>query len=89
MALILGIDIGTTSTIGILIDDEGRTLALAQRPVDLCSERPGWAEEDPGQWWDNTCAIVHELLATAGGRSARTIVLSPRLIVRESSMRRP
>jgi xylulokinase len=72
MALILGIDIGTTSTIGILIDDEGRTLALAQRPVDLHSERPGWAEEDPGQWWDNTCAIIPELLAK-GGRNAGEI----------------
>jgi xylulokinase len=66
MALILGIDIGTTSTIGILIDDEGRTLALAQRPVDLHSERPGWAEEDPRQWWDNSCAVVVELLAKTG-----------------------
>jgi xylulokinase len=70
MALILGIDIGTTSTIGILIDDEGRTLALAQRPVDLSSERPGWAEEDPEQWWDNTCAIVGELLAKTGRSAA-------------------
>jgi xylulokinase len=66
MALILGIDIGTTSTIGILIDDEGRTLGLAQRPVDLHSERPGWAEEDPQQWWDNSCAVVGELLAKTG-----------------------
>jgi xylulokinase len=66
MALILGIDIGTTSTIGILIDDEGRTLRLAQRPVELFSERPGWAEEDPQQWWDNSCAVVGELLAKSG-----------------------
>jgi xylulokinase len=66
MPLILGIDIGTTSTIGILIDDEGHTLALAQRPVDLYSERPGWAEEDPRQWWDNSCAVVGELLAKTG-----------------------
>jgi xylulokinase len=72
MALMLGIDIGTTSTIGILIDNEGRTLALAQRPVDLHSERPGWAEENPEQWWRNTCAIVPELLAKAG-RSAGDI----------------
>jgi xylulokinase len=72
MALILGIDIGTTSTTGILIDGEGCTLALAQRPVDLYSDRPGWAEEDPRQWWDNTCAIVDELLAKAG-RSAGDI----------------
>jgi len=33
--------------------------------------------------------VAAELLATAGDRSARTIVLSPQLIVRESSMRRP
>jgi xylulokinase len=72
MALMLGIDIGTTSTIGILIDNEGRTLALAERPVDLHSERPGWAEEDPAQWWDNTCAIVPEILAKAS-RSAGDI----------------
>ena len=51
MALTIGIDIGTTSTIGILIDTEGSTLALAERPTELFSERPGWAEEDPEQWW--------------------------------------
>jgi xylulokinase len=70
MALTLGIDVGTTSTVGILIDGEGRTLALAQRPVELYSERPGWAEEDPGQWWDNTCALTGELLAKAGRNAA-------------------
>ena len=72
MPLTLGIDIGTTSTIGILIDDDGRTLALAQRPVDLHSDRPGWAEEDPAQWWDNCCAVIPEILANAG-RNARDI----------------
>ncbi len=66
MALTLGIDIGTTSTIGILIDSDGHTLALAQRPVDLHSDRPGWAEEDPEQWWHNSCAVIPELLAKAG-----------------------
>jgi xylulokinase len=70
MALILGIDIGTTSTIGILIDSEGHTLALAQRPVDLHSDRPGWAEEEPSQWWDNCCALVPEILAKAGRRAS-------------------
>lgn len=72
MALTLGIDIGTTSTIGILIDDEGRALALAQRPVELHSDRPGWAEENPAQWWENCCAVIPEILANAG-RNARDI----------------
>src|SRR4029077_7150924 len=42
MPILLGIDIGTTSTIGILIDTEGRTLATASRPSDLRSLRANW-----------------------------------------------
>jgi xylulokinase len=72
MALTIGIDIGTTSTIGILIDTEGRTLALASRPTDLHSEHPGWAEEDPEQWWRNACAVTRELLQRSG-RQGRDI----------------
>jgi len=66
MAITLGIDIGTTSTIGILIGAEGRILATASRPVELRSPKPGWAEEDPEAWWANCCAIIPELLREAG-----------------------
>jgi xylulokinase len=62
----LGLDIGTTSTIGILIDAEGGTLATAQRPSELVSRHANWAEEDPALWWSNCCALVGELLKTAG-----------------------
>lgn len=67
MALTIGLDIGTTSTIGILIDTDGRTLALATRPTELFSAHPGWAEEDPEQWWANACAVTRELLPAADG----------------------
>lgn len=62
MPALLGIDIGTTSTIGILIDAEGQTLATASRPADLVSPEANWAEEDPAQWWSNTQAVIAELL---------------------------
>ena len=62
----LGLDIGTTSTIGILIDAEGGTLATALRPSALISRHANWAEEDPALWWSNCCALVGELLKTAG-----------------------
>jgi xylulokinase len=68
MALTIGIDVGTTSTIGILIDTDGRTLALASRPTDLHSDHPGWAEEDPEQWWRNACEVTQELLQRSGRR---------------------
>jgi xylulokinase len=66
LSCVLGLDIGTTSTIGILIRLPGTTLGVASRPVELCAEKPGWAEEDPAQWWANVGEIVRELLAQAG-----------------------
>ena len=66
MSLLLGLDIGTTSTIGILTDPEGGTLATESRPSELVSRYPNWAEEDPSRWWSNVCAVVPELLAGSG-----------------------
>ncbi|MDQ0564149.1 xylulokinase [Rhizobium mesoamericanum] len=66
MSITLGLDIGTTSTIGILIELPNRVLGLSSRPSTLHSPRHGWAEEDPAQWWANVCEIARELIATSG-----------------------
>ncbi len=63
MMYVIGLDIGTTSTIGILIELPTRIAALASRPVALHAPHPGWAEEDPAQWWENVCSITRELLS--------------------------
>jgi xylulokinase len=70
MRCVLGLDIGTTSTIGVLIALPDQTLGLASRPVALNSQHVGWAEEDPEQWWANVGEIVRELLRTSGISSA-------------------
>jgi xylulokinase len=72
MALLLGIDIGTTSTIGILIDSDGEALALADRSTQLFSELPGWAEEDPEQWWRNTGTVIAPCCASRAASEARS-----------------
>ncbi|MGJ7036786.1 xylulokinase [Shinella sp. BE166] len=71
MTVFLGLDIGTTSTIGILVDTAGNILSLASRPVTLYSEKPGWAEEETEQWWQNCCAIIPDLLAQSGIEATR------------------
>jgi xylulokinase len=63
MALFLGLDLGTTSTIGILIDDVGGILGVVSRPVTLYSQYANWAEEDTEEWWRNAGEIVRELVA--------------------------
>lgn len=64
--IFLGLDIGTTSTAGILIDAAGATLAQAERQSELVSRHANWAEEDPALWWSNCCALVGELMKAAG-----------------------
>ncbi len=71
MTLILGLDIGTTSTIGLLLELPDRILAVASRDVTLNAPKAGWAEEDPAEWWANVCDLVPELLAASGRDAAQ------------------
>jgi xylulokinase len=61
MSILLGIDIGTTATKAILLDSERGVLSEKQRSTQLYSPEPGWAEEQPSDWWKNICDISQEL----------------------------
>jgi xylulokinase len=63
--VLLGIDIGTTSTKVVLTDTLGHILAEVSRPADLHSRQATWAEEDPEQWWQNVCALIPQVLQRA------------------------
>lgn len=64
MTLLLGIDIGTSSSKGVLTDADGRIVAQAVREHRTSSPRPGWAEHDAHQvWWRDFTEIAAELLA--------------------------
>ncbi|MBX3141139.1 MAG: FGGY-family carbohydrate kinase [Trueperaceae bacterium] len=63
---IIGIDIGTTNTKGVLASTTGELIAVASREATLYSPEPTWAEGDALQWWANTKSILAELMAGAG-----------------------
>jgi xylulokinase len=64
--LLLGVDVGTSSTKGVLARPDGRVVATAERPHDLSLPRPGWAEHDAeGVWWADFVSICEELLPQA------------------------
>jgi xylulokinase len=63
MSVLLGIDVGTTGTKALLLDSEKGVVAEAERPNQLHSINPGWAEEDTDEWWTNVCATTRELVA--------------------------
>jgi xylulokinase len=71
--LVLGIDVGTTSTKVVLADPTAGVLAQASEPVALSSAHPGWAEADPAQWWANLATLVPAVLAAASGATGRPV----------------
>ncbi len=64
--LLLGIDLGTQSVRVALLDLEGRVVALAAAPQAMDVARPGWAAQDPDDWWAATVAGIRQVLAEAG-----------------------
>lgn len=67
MALLLGIDIGTSSTKGVLVTPEGKIVAAEQVSHTISLPRPGWAEVDAETvWWVEVQQICRRLSAHAG-----------------------
>lgn len=66
--LLLGIDIGTSGSKGVLARPDGTIVARTETPHQLSLPRPGWAEHDAETiWWADTLKICHELTAIADG----------------------
>ena len=49
---LIGLDIGTSGAKCILVDDKGAVLASSTQEYPLSTPKPGWAEQDPQDWWD-------------------------------------
>lgn len=62
---VLAVDIGTTSVKAAVVDD-GRIVEVAESPVDLFHPQPGWAEQDPEQWWAAVVGAVRSLSGIDG-----------------------
>jgi len=66
MAYLMGIDIGTSGTKALLMDDEGRIVASVTEEYPMYTPRPQWAEQDPEDWWQAAIKAVRQVLDGAG-----------------------
>jgi len=66
--LLLGIDIGTSSIKVAVVDIKSqKKIATAQYPeqeTEILVHQPGWAEQDPTNWWHNTQQAILKLIAS-------------------------
>jgi xylulokinase len=67
MTYLLGIDIGTSSAKTIVLDAEsGQALGQADKEYPINQPQPGYAEQDPEDWWQAAIYTVRSAIAEAG-----------------------
>jgi xylulokinase len=75
--VLIGIDIGTSSSKGVLVSGQGRVLARASRNHETSTPHPGWVEHDAETvWWADFLAIARELVAAADGAELTGLAVS-------------
>lgn len=65
MAFLLGIDVSTTATKALLIDESGTVAAVASNEHSLQTPQPLWSEQDPAEWWDAAQKSIRQALNQA------------------------
>ena len=66
MTQLVGLDVGTTGVKALALSPTGDVLGRAEESYDLSTPQPGWAEQDPEDWW----RAAERALAALGGEPA-------------------
>src|SRR5919112_3370325 len=64
MAASIGLDVGTTGVKALAVSETGEVLGSCEEEYPLSTPRPGWAEQDPEDWWRATERALERLGAS-------------------------
>jgi xylulokinase len=70
---VLGLDLGTSQVKALLCAPDGSVLGQGTAGYQVSTPRAGWAETNPGHWWQATCTAVR---AAAGPAPAEVAGLA-------------
>jgi xylulokinase len=71
----LGVDVSTTSSKALLIDQSGKVVGSASTAHTLQTPKPLWSEQDPQEWWQATAKSIQAALKQAGGVSGQVTAI--------------
>lgn len=75
--MLLGLDIGTGGSRAVLVDQRGKlTASAAVEHVAFRSPHPGWAEQDPEDWWRAAQGAIRDVIDAAGSPKIDAIGLT-------------
>ena len=66
-ALIMGIDVGTSGCKTVLVDEAGRVVESSFSDYELYSERHGWSEQVPEDWWEAVQSTIRLIMGRDSG----------------------
>jgi xylulokinase len=66
VAVLIGVDVGTSGTRALAVTTDGELVAEATAPHALLTPRPGWTEQRPAEWWQATRSVLAQVAAAAG-----------------------
>lgn len=66
MKYVLGIDLGTSATKTILVDENGVTRASAEYSYPMYQPHNGWAEQDPADWKKAVLTTIKQVVQKSG-----------------------
>ena len=59
---LIALDIGTQSIRAAVVTPDGTILGIGQVTHEVDSPQPGWAQQNPDQWWNNLCKATTQVL---------------------------
>ena len=66
MSSLLGIDLGTSSVKVVVISPDARLLGIGTAEYSILTPSIGYAEQNPGDWWQASVHAVRQALENAG-----------------------
>lgn len=74
--LVLGIDSSTQSTKALAVRPDGSVAAEGRAAIPISRPRPGFAEQDPADWWSSTVAAVRAVTAAVDPAAIEAVAIS-------------
>ena len=66
MSDVLGMDVSTTATKALLVDETGKVVGVGSVEYPYDTPRPLWSEQDPRYWWDAAVGAIRKALDQTG-----------------------
>lgn len=63
MAYVLGLDLGTSSLKGLLVNENGKIVYSTSENYPLLHPKPGYSEQDPHEWYRATQVVLEKIVA--------------------------